>query len=82
MNSFSKNQASNPNPSSNRQYEKKSGTIKLNVHEFTMSKIETGLSLLLKIYINEDTEEFYTVNGLRQGETISFNSNMKINQKR
>lgn len=39
---------------------------------------QNQLSLILKLYINDSPDEFYTVNGLKQGEIISFNSNFKI----
>lgn len=37
---------------------------------------------MLKCYLNDDADEYYTVNGIKQGETISFSSNMLINEKR
>lgn len=36
------------------------------------------VSLLLKVFLDEDREEFYSVNGLRMGEAISFGSQIKI----
>jgi hypothetical protein len=53
--SLNKTQAINQNHS-NCQNDKRLGLIKLKVHEFTMSKMEAELSLLLKIYLNEDNE--------------------------
>jgi hypothetical protein len=59
------------------------GTIRLKIHELMMQRYEEDVSsLILKCYLNEDSDEYYTVNGIRQGETISFSSNMLINEKR
>ena len=47
-----------------------------------MQRYEEDVSLILKCYLNEGSDEYYTVNGIKQGETISFSSNMLINEKR
>lgn len=40
------------------------------------------MNLLLKIFLNEDSGEFYSTNGVKQGEAISFSSTLKISEKR
>lgn len=55
------------------------GTIRLKIHELMMQRFEEDVSLILKCYLNDNSDEYYTVNGIKQGETISFSSNMLIN---
>ena len=58
--------------------QKRIGLIKVKIYELMMQRQQNQLSLILKLYINDSPDEFYTVNGLKQGEIISFNSNFKI----
>ena len=47
--------------------ETKVGVIKLQIHELMMQRVESEVSLLLKLYLNDNLNEYYSVNSLRQG---------------